>query len=92
MEFFEGLTLSQYIDNNIENGLSENTILIFTYQLLKSLKKIHEHNIIHRDIKPDNIFVININSIIIGDFGLATEMKEVKKEKGSKNKLLLLPR
>ena len=50
MEFFEGLTLSQYIYNNIENGLSENIIFIFTYQLLKSLKKIHEHNIIHRDI------------------------------------------
>ena len=50
MEFFEGLTLSQYIYNNIENGLSENIIFIFTYQLLKSLKKNHEHNIIHRDI------------------------------------------
>ena len=89
MEFCEGLTLRQYIDNNIENGLNENTIFIFTYQLLKSLKKIHEHNIIHRDIKPDNIFVINNNSIKIGDFGLATEMKEIKKEKGSKNNLLL---
>ena len=89
MEFCEGLTLRQYIDNNVEKGLSENTIFIFTYQLLKSLKKIHEHNIIHRDIKPDNIFVINNHSIKIGDFGLATEMKEIKKEKGSKNNLLL---
>ena len=89
MEFCEGLTLRQYIDNNIEKGLSENTIFIFTYQLLKSLKKIHEHNIIHRDIKPDNIFVINNHSIKIGDFGLATEMKEIKKDKGSKNNLLI---
>ena len=89
MEFCEGLTLRQYIDNNVEKGLSENTIFIFTYQLLKSLKKIHEHNIIHRDIKPDNIFVINNHSIKIGDFGLATEMKEIKKDKGSKNNLLI---
>lgn len=82
MEYCDGLSLKQYIEEKRSTGLDKETIFIFTFQLAKSLKKIHNKNIIHRDIKPDNIFVYNNNSIKIGDFGLATE---VKNDKGSKN-------
>ena len=82
MEFCDGLSLKQYIDEHRSTGLDKHTIFIFSFQLAKSLKKIHNKNIIHRDIKPDNIFVYNNNSIKIGDFGLATE---VKNDKNAKN-------
>lgn len=82
MEFCDGLSLKQYIEEKKSTGLDKETIFIFSFQLAKSLKKIHNKNIIHRDIKPDNIFVYNNNSIKIGDFGLATE---VKNDKNGKN-------
>ncbi|MCL1988159.1 MAG: protein kinase [Firmicutes bacterium] len=38
--------------------------------LCKALHAIHENNIIHRDIKPDNIYELN-GEIVVGDFGTA---------------------
>lgn len=61
------------------NGFEENIIWKTAYQLLKGLKVLHEHNIIHRDIKCANIFFaggvakigdLNISKIM--DNGFAT--------------------
>ena len=80
MEFCEGMTLSQYIKNHNNVGISNKTMFIFTYQILKSLRKIHIKNIIHRDINPDNIYIVSETSIKIGDFGSAKEIKLPKIE------------
>ena len=73
MEYCDGLTLDKYIQQYAsENKTIERKIIYsLTYQLLKSLSKIHSSGIIHRDIKPSNIFIKN-DQIKIGDFGLAT--------------------
>ncbi len=39
--------------------------------LLEALEKVHRHNIIHKDISPDNIFVTGADSIKLFDFGAA---------------------
>jgi serine/threonine-protein kinase len=46
--------------------------LIYSTQLLSSIKHLHELGKIHRDIKPGNIFVNN-SAAILGDFGLIAD-------------------
>ena len=74
MEYCDGMTLQQYIQQNVNKNkkIDRNIIYNFTTQMLKCLKKIHACGIIHRDIKPANIF-IKEDQLKIGDFGLATK-------------------
>lgn len=46
----------------------------FLYQIIQAMIYIHSKNVIHRDIKPRNIFLGNNNEIKVGDFGLATKL------------------
>ena len=89
MEYCQGNTLLEYIINHSKTGIDLKTLYSFTYQIIKSLARIHENGIIHRDINPENIFVNNENSIKIGDFSSATEIQssKIKKKIISKNKL-----
>ncbi len=44
------------------------------YQLLSGVKHLHEHKIIHRDLKLGNLFLNENMELKIGDFGLATKL------------------
>ena len=56
MEYLEGETLSSYLAR--EKVLSEQQAMDMMIPLLHSLQEVHEHGIIHRDIAPDNIFLV----------------------------------
>merc|ERR1712130_644415 len=45
-------------------------------QLVDGVVHIHDQSLIHRDLKPKNIFITTSNVIKIGDFGLAKSAKE----------------
>lgn len=62
-------TLRDYI--NDERQQSPKDHWKFFRQVLDGLNHIHSHSVIHRDLKPDNIFIDVANCAHIGDFGLA---------------------
>ena len=50
-------------------------------QLLIALSHIHLHNIMHRDIKTENLLLNEDFTLKIADFGYASELLDEKKEK-----------
>jgi serine/threonine protein kinase/tetratricopeptide (TPR) repeat protein len=68
MELLEGRTLQSRIGGQ---PLSTNVLLELAMQIADALDTAHSQDIIHRDIKPGNIFVTNRDQAKILDFGLA---------------------
>lgn len=69
MELVEGITLKEYI--NLNGRLSMDQALNFSIQIASGLEAAHEHHVIHRDIKPQNIIVSKSGTIKVTDFGIA---------------------
>lgn len=68
MEYLEGVDLKDKVD---KENLELNEIIQIFVQILDGLDAIHQSNIIHRDIKPHNIYVTNEGQVKILDFGLS---------------------
>lgn len=69
MELVDGITLKKYIK---ENGpLSWQESIEFTIQIAQALEAAHSKNVVHRDIKPQNILVTEDKTLKVTDFGIA---------------------
>ncbi|KAJ7201606.1 kinase-like domain-containing protein, partial [Mycena pura] len=51
--------------------LAKERVKAYMAQLIVAVEALHDQRIIHRDIKPDNIFVTNDGNLVLGDFGCA---------------------
>jgi eukaryotic-like serine/threonine-protein kinase len=72
MEFLEGETLTSFLKQR--GTLPFQTIGVLFGQLCRALQAAHEHGVVHRDLKPDNIFMLSGDDEIfvkILDFGIA---------------------
>ena len=69
MEVLDGITLKEYIEQ--EGTIRWQEAVHFTTQILMALECAHEKGIIHRDIKPQNIMLLQDGSIKVADFGIA---------------------
>jgi serine/threonine protein kinase len=69
MEYIEGKTLKQVI--KAKGRISSKETLEIAYQIAKALECAHKNKIVHRDIKPDNIMIMEDNMVKVMDFGIA---------------------
>lgn len=70
MEFLEGHSLRREIANR-GGKCSPVAFLALLEQIAEGLSYAHSMNVIHRDVKPDNIFILNDGTVKITDFGIA---------------------
>uniref|UniRef100_A0AAX7TPV7 eIF-2-alpha kinase GCN2 n=1 Tax=Astatotilapia calliptera TaxID=8154 RepID=A0AAX7TPV7_ASTCA len=71
MEYCEKSTLRDTIDQGLHQD--QNRLWRLFREILDGLAYIHEQGMIHRDLKPVNIFLDSLDHVKIGDFGLATD-------------------
>ena len=69
MEYIEGITLKNYMTRR--GRLSFRETVSYAEQILRALEHAHAKNIVHRDIKPQNIMLLKNGQIKVTDFGIA---------------------
>ena len=76
MEYIEGVTLKDYIE--MAHVLNWKDVVHFTFQVLRGLQHAHDKGIVHRDIKPQNIMLLEDGTVKIMDFGIARFPRDEK--------------
>ena len=77
-EFIEGNTLAELIQKN--GSLPWDISLFILGQLAQGLNAIHHQNIIHQDIKPENIFISNEGEVKLGDLGFSVTLEQADQQ------------
>jgi eukaryotic-like serine/threonine-protein kinase len=72
MELLEGQTLKARIGGR---PLPTETFLTWSLQIADALDAAHKKGIVHRDVKPSNIFITTRDEIKLADFGLAKQLR-----------------
>lgn len=71
MAFQEGTSLAEVLRGT--STLTEARVLQFVEPLLDGVEEVHRHNFVHRDIKPDNIYIRSDETPVLLDFGAARQ-------------------
>ncbi len=68
-EYIKGQNLKEVLD--FRSSVPINEAIDYMIQLAAALYYAHQHGIVHRDVKPDNLYVMGDGTIKLGDFGIA---------------------
>ncbi|MBP9522220.1 MAG: serine/threonine protein kinase, partial [Ottowia sp.] len=78
MNYLEGATLQDFIvtarDLKKQKVFRESTIRSLFDEVLRGLRIVHQHKMLHLDLKPANIFITDDNKAVMLDFGAAREV------------------
>ena len=66
MEYIEGITLKEYIEQ--QKVINWKEAVHFVTQILKALQHAHDKGIVHRDVKPQNIMLLQDGTIKVTEF------------------------
>lgn len=69
MEYVDGITLKEYIEQ--QGAINWKEAVHFMGQILAALQHAHDKGIVHQDIKPQNILLLQDGTIKVTDFGIA---------------------
>ena len=69
MELVEGITLKDYIQK--KGRLTPKEVISIAVQVCSGIEVAHNHSIVHRDIKPQNIMISKEGKVKVTDFGIA---------------------
>ena len=75
MELIDGITLKQYLQDH--GPIDAAQAVDFSLQIARALSHAHGKGIVHRDIKPQNILVVDNGVVKVADFGIANLQSEV---------------
>lgn len=74
MEHIDGITLKEYIEQ--QGAIKWKEAVHFTVQILRALQHAHDNGIVHRDVKPQNVMLLEDGTIKVMDFGIARFARE----------------
>ncbi len=80
MEYVDGKSVRDLI--NEQNAIPESQAVDIILQASLGLKKAHKQNVLHRDIKPDNLILNKQGEVKVADFGLALDLGESRVHAG----------
>eukprot|EP01135_Chromosphaera_perkinsii_P002070 Nk52_evm4s217 gene=Nk52_evmTU4s217 len=78
MEYMQAGCLTDVIETNAFN---EDQIAFVAHETLQGLAFLHSHDIIHRDIKSDNVLVDRLGNIKLTDFGFCAQLTESRNQR-----------
>ena len=80
MEYADDGDLAQKLERQIlaKQPFSEESVLNIFVQVCLGLKHCHDKKIMHRDIKPLNLFMTKSGGVKLGDFGISRVMNQTK--------------
>src|SRR3954447_5158014 len=73
MELIHGVDLGKVLEERGEPGLPVDEVLEWARQACEALQYVHDQQIVHRDVKPQNL-IEGDDGIVLVDFGVATEL------------------
>lgn len=74
MEYIDGITLKEYIEQ--QGVVKWKEAVHFSVQILRALQHAHDNGIVHRDVKPQNVMLLEDGTIKVMDFGIARFARE----------------
>jgi serine/threonine protein kinase len=78
MDYIEGQTLKAAVQQTAGKRLEYDVAVNYILQISDAVEYVHDRNILHRDIKPDNIIITPFNQAILIDFGSARDFEDDK--------------
>ena len=81
MSYRPGKTLAEHIQQNDNRPLSEDEIKLLCLPVLKGLQAMHAANLLHLDIKPENIYIPSLGEPYLIDFGGARHFSSTESQR-----------
>ncbi len=89
-DFADGGSLENWLKDNNGKASNEAEAIKITLEILTGLENLHDKGFVHRDLKPDNILIMN-GKYCLADFGISREIKTHSKATGTAGTMEYMP-